>query len=76
MGIESQVLEKPAAETVSGGVIRHAARKAAAHDCPVCLVPHEEQIHMATLSIHQWLRGEVMRKIDVAKDPDEEPVLN
>ena len=25
--------------------------------CPVCLVEHDEQIHEATVSIHQWLRS-------------------
>ena len=30
-------------------------------DCPVCLVPHDEEIHLATLGLHQWFRGEVTK---------------
>ena len=40
-------------------------KNAAAHDrdCKVCLLPHDEEIHAATVSIHQWLRHEVVRRI-------------
>jgi len=27
--------------------------------CKVCLVPHDEEIHAATLSIHGWFREQV-----------------
>ena len=28
-------------------------------DCPVCLLPHDPEIHEATVSIHKWLRDQV-----------------
>lgn len=34
---------------------------AAAKDCPVCLVPHDDEIHAATLSVHAWFRRYVTR---------------
>ncbi|HJT88435.1 MAG TPA: hypothetical protein VJ732_11275 [Bryobacteraceae bacterium] len=30
-------------------------------DCPVCLGEHQEEIHSATLSVHQWFRAEVTK---------------
>jgi len=30
-------------------------------ECPVCLGQHDEGIHTATLSVHQWFRNEVIR---------------
>jgi hypothetical protein len=32
-------------------------------ECPVCLGQHEEDIHLATVRIHRWLRSEVTRSI-------------
>lgn len=34
-------------------------------DCPVCLVPHDPEIHSATVAVHAWFRAEVMRKLEV-----------
>jgi hypothetical protein len=31
--------------------------------CKTCLVEHDEDIHAATLSIHEWLRWRVRRVI-------------
>jgi hypothetical protein len=28
-------------------------------DCKVCLVPHDDEIHEATLSVHEWYRWQV-----------------
>jgi hypothetical protein len=28
-------------------------------DCNVCLVPHDEEIHAATLSVHSWFQKQV-----------------
>ena len=36
-------------------VVRRAA------ECPVCLGPHDEEIHSATLSVRQWFREEVTK---------------
>lgn len=30
-------------------------------ECRVCLGQHDEGIHSATLSVHQWFRNEVIR---------------
>lgn len=27
--------------------------------CKVCLVPHDEEIHLATLSVRNWFRDQV-----------------
>ncbi len=42
----------------------------AAHDadCQVCLLEHDSEIHDATLSVHQWLRQELIRKLDASID--------
>ena len=29
-------------------------------DCPVCLLPHDPEIHAATLRIHEWLKSQVL----------------
>ena len=30
-------------------------------DCHICMVPHDEEIHAATLSLRQWFRFEVTK---------------
>jgi hypothetical protein len=30
-------------------------------DCDVCLVPHDEEIHAATLSLREWFKYEVTK---------------
>jgi hypothetical protein len=30
-------------------------------DCPVCMVPHDEEIHEATLGLREWFRFEVTK---------------
>lgn len=30
-------------------------------ECKICLVEHDEEIHNATLSVHEWLRVRVIR---------------
>jgi len=42
--------------------------------CKTCLVEHDEEIHAATLSIHEWLRSRV-RPI-VVQPPVEESVVS
>jgi hypothetical protein len=32
-------------------------------NCRLCLGPHDEEIHEATLRIHTWLRGEITSRI-------------
>ena len=34
-------------------------RASRAADCKVCGVQHDDGIHEATLSVHQWLRAQV-----------------
>jgi hypothetical protein len=31
------------------------------HECPICLVEHDDEIHAATLSIRQWWKHQVTR---------------
>jgi len=30
-------------------------------ECHVCMAPHDEEIHAATLSVHEWFRFEVTK---------------
>ena len=30
-------------------------------DCHVCMVPHDDEIHAATLNLHDWFRSEVTK---------------
>ena len=30
-------------------------------DCKVCLVPHDEEIHLATLSVRRWFCDQVTK---------------
>jgi hypothetical protein len=39
-------------------------------NCKVCLVEHDEAIHEATLSLHDWLR-ERMRHVGEEPRPEE-----
>ncbi|MBZ5728542.1 MAG: hypothetical protein LAP87_26615 [Acidobacteriia bacterium] len=45
------------------------ARAAHRADCRVCLMEHDTEIHDATLSLHKWLRQELMKKLDEDHDP-------
>lgn len=45
------------------------------HDCDVCCVPHDDEIHAATLRVRYWLKGELARKLSIGCDPAYEPVL-
>jgi hypothetical protein len=33
--------------------------------CKVCLLPHDEEIHEATLSVRDWHRWEVLKGFEV-----------
>ncbi|HTS27513.1 MAG TPA: hypothetical protein VMH81_16670 [Bryobacteraceae bacterium] len=46
-------------------------------DCTVCLVPHDEEIHAATLNVRSWFHEQVTQGFyedpedpDVKSDPD------
>jgi len=41
--------------------------------CKTCLVEHDEEIHAATVSIHEWLRSRV-RRIDIEPPVEENQV--
>ncbi len=30
-------------------------------DCPICMVPHDDEIHTATLNLREWFRCEVTK---------------
>ena len=34
-------------------------------ECRICLGPHDEEIHEATLSVRRWFREEVTKGFDV-----------
>jgi hypothetical protein len=38
-------------------------------ECPICSGLHDEEIHDATLSIHNWLRHEIERRTEPARFP-------
>ncbi len=40
--------------------------------CSVCLVEHDEDIHAATLSVHDWFHGQVTQGF--REDPEDQPV--
>ena len=35
-------------------------------ECRVCLIEHDDEIHAATLSVHQWLRQRLRRVLEPA----------
>ncbi|HUI53881.1 MAG TPA: hypothetical protein VLY04_02850 [Bryobacteraceae bacterium] len=35
-------------------------------DCPICLIPHDDEIHAATLRIREWVRDRLAGRIDDA----------
>jgi hypothetical protein len=44
------------------------------HECEVCCIPHDAEIHAATLRVRHWLKGELTRKLSNGCDPDYAPV--
>jgi len=32
-------------------------------DCPICLGPHDEQIHFATVRVHAWWRESLLNRL-------------
>ncbi len=42
-------------------IARRGAPRVHAGECPTCLGPHEEEIHIATVRVHRWFRTEVTR---------------
>jgi hypothetical protein len=38
--------------------------------CKICLVEHDEEIHAATVSLHEWLRDVVRAKLYEAPAPE------
>ena len=42
------------------------------HDCEVCYVPHDDEIHAATLRVRSWLNRELTRKLCTGAEPVQE----
>ena len=42
-------------------IARIGSSRVSAGECPVCLGPHDEDIHIATIRIHRWFRAEVTK---------------
>jgi len=40
---------------------RQGAARVRAGECRVCLGPHEEEIHIATIRVRRWFRSEVTK---------------
>ena len=42
-------------------MIEHSPR---IRDCKVCMMPHDEEIHSATLDLHQWFEFQVTKNFE------------
>ncbi|HLK47589.1 MAG TPA: hypothetical protein VKT49_05615 [Bryobacteraceae bacterium] len=42
-------------------ISRSRSTRVSAGECAVCLGQHDEDIHIATIRIHRWFRGEVTK---------------
>jgi hypothetical protein len=42
------------------------------HDCDVCYLPHDEEIHAATLRVRVWLNRELTRKLSTGCEAEPE----
>lgn len=42
-------------------------------DCKVCLAQHDEEIHAATIRVHQWFRARIVKHLD---DTTVDPMLS
>lgn len=40
--------------------------------CKVCMLPHDEEIHQATLAIREWHRWQVVKGLE---EPEEESAV-
>jgi hypothetical protein len=38
------------------------------NECRVCLGPHDEDTHLATVRVHDWFRSEIERTLAVPED--------
>ena len=66
---ESLVLDRPAGPPfLDADVLAERRTRTAGYrfkECPVCLGPHEEEIHEATVSVLEWFRREVTKSFNV-----------
>ena len=37
-------------------------------ECPVCFGPHNEEIHDASVSVRNWFRADVLRRMEPPPD--------
>ena len=37
-------------------------------DCKVCMVPHDDELHEATLNVRRWFHDEVVRRLEDYSD--------
>ena len=44
-------------------------------DCKVCLVPHDDEIHAATLDIHNWFNDQVTKNF-IPDAPEQVPEIS
>lgn len=42
-------------------------------DCKVCLVEHDEEIHEASVRLHEWLRYKVTRNLGRPEEAEARP---
>ena len=54
-------------------MVKHTSKNEYGRECRVCLGPHDEAVHSATVTIHLWLRREVARRTS-SGPPDTEAI--
>ena len=37
-------------------------------DCPVCFGPHNDEIHDASISVRNWFRADILRRMEQPPD--------
>jgi hypothetical protein len=37
-------------------------------NCKICLAQHDEQIHAATIRVHEWFRAKVTKHVNLSAD--------
>jgi hypothetical protein len=66
-------MQNPTRKTAQpSGTRRAGAGTEMEHECNICLVDHDAEIHEATLRLHRWLRDDIERKLRPVVSPIDE----
>ncbi|HEY1240547.1 MAG TPA: hypothetical protein VGF16_08310 [Bryobacteraceae bacterium] len=49
------------ADLSQDAIARGVAERIRTADCPICMGPHEQEIHEATTRVRRWFRSEVTK---------------